>query len=51
MSTFLYDRFRDSRFGFGSAVSIVIFGFSLLVAMLYQRFALRRDLEGAGPGV
>ena len=51
MSTFLYDRFRDSRFGFASAVSIVIFGCSLVVALLYQRFALRRDLEGAGPGV
>jgi len=50
MSTFLYDRFRDSRFGFASAVSIVIFGFSLIVALLYQRFALRRDLEGAGFG-
>ena len=50
MSTFLYDRFRDSRFGFASAVSIVIFGFSLVVALLYQRFALRRDLEGAGAG-
>ena len=50
MSTFLYDRFRDSRFGFASAVSIVIFGLSLFVALLYQRFALRRDLEGAGPG-
>jgi raffinose/stachyose/melibiose transport system permease protein len=49
MSTFLYDRFRDSRFGFASAVSIVIFGLSLVVALLYQRFALRRDLEGAGP--
>jgi len=51
MSTFLYDRFRDSRFGFASAVSIVIFGLSLVVALFYQRFALRRDLEGAGPGV
>lgn len=51
MSTYLYDRFRDSRFGFASAVSIVIFGLSLVVALLYQRFALRRDLEGAGPGV
>ena len=51
MSTFLYDRFRDSRFGFASAVSIVIFVLSLFVALLYQRFALRRDLEGAGPGV
>lgn len=51
MSTYLYDRFRDSRFGFASAVSIVIFGLSLFIALLYQRFALRRDLEGAGPGV
>lgn len=51
MSTYLYDRFRDSRFGFASAVSIVIFGFSLVIALLYQRFALRRDLRGAGFGV
>ncbi len=50
MSTYLYDRFRDSRFGFASAVSIVIFGLSLVIALLYQRFALRRDLEGAGFG-
>jgi raffinose/stachyose/melibiose transport system permease protein len=50
MSTYLYDRFRDSRFGFASAVSIVIFGFSLVIALLYQRVALRRDLEGAGFG-
>jgi raffinose/stachyose/melibiose transport system permease protein len=51
MSTYLYDRFRDSRFGFASAVSIVIFGFSLVIALFYQRFALRRDLRGAGFGV
>jgi len=50
MSTYLYDRFRDSRFGFASAVSIVIFGFSLVIALFYQRFALRRDLRGAGFG-
>ena len=50
MSTYLYDRFRDSRFGFASAVSIVIFGLSLVVALFYQRYALRRELEGAGPG-
>jgi len=51
MSTYLYDRFRDSRFGFASAVSIVIFSLCLVVALFYQRFALRRDLEGAGAGV
>jgi raffinose/stachyose/melibiose transport system permease protein len=50
MSTYLYDRFRDSRFGYASAVSIVIFGLSLVIALLYQRIALRRDLEGAGFG-
>ena len=36
------------QFGYASAVSIVIFGFSLVVALLYQRFALRRDLRGTG---
>jgi hypothetical protein len=28
----------------------VIFALCLVVALFYQRFALRRDLEGAGPG-
>ncbi len=48
MATFLYDQFRKSLFGYASAVSIVIFGLSLVVALLYQRFALRRDLRGTG---
>jgi len=48
MSTYLYDRFRDSRFGVASAASIVIFGLCLFVAILYQRFALKRDLDGTG---
>jgi raffinose/stachyose/melibiose transport system permease protein len=50
MSTYLYDRFRDSRFGVASAASIVIFLLCLVVALFYQRFALRRDLEGSGIG-
>jgi hypothetical protein len=29
-------------------VSIVIFSVSLVIAVLYQRFALRRDLKGTG---
>ncbi|MGH1506339.1 MAG: carbohydrate ABC transporter permease [Acidimicrobiales bacterium] len=49
MATYLYDQFRKQLFGYASAVSIVIFGLSLVVAVFYQRFALRRDLEGAGP--
>ena len=50
MSTYLYDRFRDSRFGVASAASIVIFALCLVVAFLYQRFALKRDLDGSGAG-
>ena len=48
MATYLYDQFRNGLFGYASAVSIVIFGLSLLVALLYQRFVLRRDLQGTG---
>ena len=48
MATYLYDQFRKSLFGYASAVSIVIFVLSLVVALLYQRFALRRDLGGTG---
>ena len=48
MATYLYDQFRKGLFGYASAVSIVIFALSLVVALLYQRFALRRDLEGTG---
>jgi raffinose/stachyose/melibiose transport system permease protein len=50
MSTYLYDRFRDSRFGVASAASIVIFVLCLGVAVFYQRFALKRDLDGSGIG-
>ena len=48
MATYLYEQFRKSLFGYASAVSIVIFGLSLVVALAYQRFALRRDLDGTG---
>jgi raffinose/stachyose/melibiose transport system permease protein len=51
MATYLIDHgFRRSQFGYASAVSIIIFALSLVVALLYQRFALRRDLEGSGLG-
>jgi len=48
MATYLYDNFRRGLFGYASAVSIVIFAISLVVALLYQRYALRRDLQGTG---
>lgn len=48
MATYLYDQFRRGLFGYASAVSIVIFGLSLVVALFYQRLVLRRDLKGSG---
>jgi raffinose/stachyose/melibiose transport system permease protein len=48
MATYLYEQFRRSLFGYASAVSIVIFAISLIVALAYQRFVMRRDLRGSG---
>jgi raffinose/stachyose/melibiose transport system permease protein len=36
-----------SQIGYGSAVAVVLFVVSLVVALLYQRYVLRRDLSGA----
>ncbi len=33
--------------GYGSAIAVILFFISLVVALAYQRFALRRDLQGA----
>ncbi|HSJ84178.1 MAG TPA: sugar ABC transporter permease [Acidimicrobiia bacterium] len=51
MATYLVDSaFRRGQFGYASAVSVIVFVLSLIVALLYQRFVLRRDLEGALTG-
>lgn len=48
MATYLIDRgFRRYEFGFGSAVAVFLFLVSFVFALLYQRFALRRDVAGA----
>jgi raffinose/stachyose/melibiose transport system permease protein len=48
MATYLVDwGFRRGQFGYASAVSVIIFAISLVVAISYQRFVLRRDLRGA----
>jgi raffinose/stachyose/melibiose transport system permease protein len=39
--------FRSNQFGYGSALAVILFLFALVVALLYQRFVLRRDTEGA----
>ena len=39
--------FQRSQLGFGSAVAVILFIVSLVFALFYQRFVLRRDLDGA----
>ena len=44
----MYDRaFIRFQFGYASAISLAIFLIALTFGLLYQRFVLRRDLEGA----
>jgi len=33
--------------GYGSAIAVILFVISLVIALIYQRFALHRDLKGA----
>lgn len=48
MATYLIDHgFKRYEFGFGSAVAVVLFILCFVFALLYQRFALRRDTDGA----
>jgi raffinose/stachyose/melibiose transport system permease protein len=39
--------FKRYQVGYASAISVVMFGISLVFALSYQRFVLRRDLQGA----
>jgi raffinose/stachyose/melibiose transport system permease protein len=51
MATYLLDRgFRRYQFGYGSAVAVVLFLICFAFALAYQRFALRRDTNGAVTG-
>ena len=48
MATYMVSNGRMSgNYGFGNAVAVVLFFISLVIALLYQRFVLRRDTEGA----
>lgn len=48
MATYLIDHgFKRYEFGFGSAVAVILFVICFTFALLYQRFALRRDTDGA----
>jgi raffinose/stachyose/melibiose transport system permease protein len=51
MATYLVDwGFERFQLGYGSAVSVILFLVALVVALAYQRFVLRRDLDGALTG-
>jgi raffinose/stachyose/melibiose transport system permease protein len=51
MATYLIDRgFRRYQFGYGSAVAVILFILCFVFAVIYQRFALRRDTQGALTG-
>jgi raffinose/stachyose/melibiose transport system permease protein len=48
MATYMYRTgFQNQAFGYGTAVSIIMFIFCLIFCLAYQRFALRRDTAGA----
>jgi raffinose/stachyose/melibiose transport system permease protein len=51
MATYMVANGRNAgSYGYGSAVAVVMFFISLAIALLYQRFLLRRDTEGAITG-
>jgi raffinose/stachyose/melibiose transport system permease protein len=48
MATYMYDfGFQRQQMGYGSAVAVILFSLCLVFALLYQRFVLRRDTDGA----
>ncbi|WIN00517.1 sugar ABC transporter permease [Actinoplanes oblitus] len=51
MVTYMVNEGRNaSNYGYGSAVAVVLFTVSMTIALLYQRFVLRRDTDGALTG-
>jgi multiple sugar transport system permease protein/raffinose/stachyose/melibiose transport system permease protein len=51
MATYMVQYGRNAgNFGYGSAVAVVLFFISLIIALIYQRFVLRRDTAGALTG-
>jgi multiple sugar transport system permease protein/raffinose/stachyose/melibiose transport system permease protein len=51
MATYMVSYGRNAgSFGYGNAVAVVIFVISMIAALIYQRFVLRRDTDGAITG-
>jgi len=48
MATYLVDwGLRRFQLGYGSAIAVILFLVALVVALAYQRFVMRRDIDGA----
>lgn len=48
MATYMVDHgFNERQWGYGNAVAVILFVISFAAAVLFQRFALRRDIDGA----
>ncbi|GAA4488247.1 sugar ABC transporter permease [Microbacterium panaciterrae] len=51
MATYMYQNGHlAGSYGFGNAVAVMLFLITLVVALIYQRFVLRRDTDGALTG-
>lgn len=51
MATYMYQNGHlAGSYGFGNAVAVMLFLISLVVGLIYQRFVLRRDTDGALTG-
>jgi raffinose/stachyose/melibiose transport system permease protein len=51
MATYMIDwGIRRNQLGYGSATAVILFVLAFVVALLYQRFVMRRDLDGALTG-
>ena len=51
MATYMVTEGRNAgNYGYGSAVAVVLFFISMIIALVYQRFVLRRDTQGALTG-
>ncbi|MDR2722941.1 MAG: sugar ABC transporter permease [Cellulomonadaceae bacterium] len=46
MATYMVTQGSAGRVGYGAAIGIVLFIFTMIIALLYQKFILNRDLEG-----
>jgi raffinose/stachyose/melibiose transport system permease protein len=48
MATYMVDHgFNEREWGYGNAVAVILFVISFVAALLFQRFVLRRDVDGA----